>query len=422
MYNSITLPNGLRFIAAPMPGAKTATILVIVKTGSKYEDAKTSGLSHFLEHMFFKGTKKRPTALSISAELDSLGGEFNAFTGKEYTGFWVKAEASKIELATEIISDMLLNSKFDGKEIAKEKGVIVEELNMYQDNPMAYIEDLFENLLYGNTPAGWDTIGNKKNINGFKRSDFVSYLKTQYGAKKIVICLAGNIPEGAGKSEKLIKKYFSAFGETKFKEKEKVIESQTKPQILFHHKKTDQTHIALGVRAYHSGHKDEMTLKIISALLGGSMGSRLFIELREKLGLAYYVRAMAELYTDSGYLVAQAGVHSEKAEEAIKVILREYKKLKNVLVGKEELDRIKDLFKGRLLMQSETSDDVAEWCAKQMIMKDKTITPEEYLKIVRAIKPEDIRRVAREIFVSERLNLAVIGAKPLAISEGQLLI
>jgi predicted Zn-dependent peptidase len=400
------LKNNLRYITIPVKGTKTATILVIVGTGSKYENRENNGISHFLEHMFFKGTKKRPNTLSLSSELDSMGAEFNAFTSKEYTGYWIKADAEKLEQAAEIVSDMFLNSKLDRAEIEREKGVIIEEMNMYKDNPMYYIEDLFEELLYGDSPAGWDTIGTKENILKFKQDDFINYLKSQYGSGNSMICVAGKVGKGI---ENILNKYFSKIKKADFKDKEKVVENQKEPAKKIYYKKTDQAHLSLGVRSFPVGHKDEHILRFISILLGGAMSSRLFIELRERKGLAYYVKTGAEYYSDSGYLTTQAGVPVDKIKEAVEIILSEYKKLKTDLVLPKELKKIKDLFKGRIALQLEASDDVANFYARQIVLRNKILTPEEYIKKIQSVTAAEIKRVAREIFVNEKLNFAVIG-------------
>jgi predicted Zn-dependent peptidase len=406
MIKEKKLKNGLRFISAPIKGTKTVTALFMVATGSKYEEKSNNGISHFLEHMFFKGTKKRPNTKIISGELDSIGANFNAFTSKEMTGYWIKADSSKIDLVLDVLSDMLLNSKFDAKEINREKGTIIEEVNMYHDNPLMYIEDVFEECLYGNTPAGWDVIGTKENILNFKRKDFVDYFKSQYGSNNSIFCLAGDIKPGA---EKKVDKYFSVFSESEVKEQAGVKENQSKPNLKLIFKDSKQATISLGVRAYPANHKDEYIAKLLSVILGGSMSSRLFIELRERKGLAYYIRTQVENYTDSGYLSTQAGVPVEKIEDAIKIILREYKKISKTLVSKEELKQNKDLIKGRSTIQLEVSDNVANWYARQAILRDKLLSPEEMYKKINKIKAEDIRRVAKEIFVNKNLNLAIIG-------------
>jgi len=414
--------SGLSLITAPVKGTKTATILIMVGTGSKYETKENNGISHFLEHAIFKGTKRRPSPKTIVNELDSLGCDYNAFTGKEYTGYWIKIDSSKLKKAIDILGDMFLNSKFNFSEISREKGVIIEELNMYLDNPMYYIEDMFEECVFGvDTPAGRDTIGTKENILGFIRKDFVDYFESQYGPSNTSIIVSGNIDEK--KVEKdlstIIKSnVFNSRGKN-FQEKEVVVLNQEKAQIKVKEKKTDQAHLSLGVLAPGYGDKDSYALKLISVILGGSMSSRLFMNLREKNGLAYYVRTGHDAYTDSGYMTTQAGVPVDKVEKAIEIIISEYRKLTKALVGSEELKKAKDLMAGKIAIQLESSDNVANWYARQSVMlnaiarKDtkirKIVNPDENIKALKKVTANDIRRVARDIFKTSKLNLAVIG-------------
>jgi len=423
MFKEQKLKNGLSVITAPSRGTKTATILIMVGTGAKYENKKNSGLSHFLEHTFFKGTKNRPSSHSIVSELDGMGCDYNAFTGKEYTGYYIKVDSSKLNKAIDILSDIFLNSKFDASEINRERGVIVEELNMYRDNPMMYIEDIFEECLYGDTPAGRDTIGTKENILNLKRKEFVDYVNSQYSPENTYVVISGNISKGRIFSE-IEKKFnveeFNKRGKN-FIEKEKVLDVQKKKKIKLHYKKTDQANLSLGVRSYAYNHKDSQILKIISIILGGSMSSRLFINLRERNGLAYYVRTGVETYSDSGYITTQAGVPVDKIEKAIKIIITEYKKITKKLVDPTELKKAKDLIAGKTAIQLESSDNVANWYGRQIVLgktverenkkkkKVKIITPEEVLKEIKKIKPADIKRVSKELFRTEMLNLAVIG-------------
>lgn len=249
-YNKEFLDNSLPLILLPMKETRIVTALLMIKTGSKYETCSESGLSHFLEHMFFKGTKKRPNTLDISSALDALGGEFNAFTSKEYTGYYVKVLAGKLESALEILADMLSASKFEAEEIEREKGVIIEELNMYEDNPLMHIEDVLESCLYGNTPAGWDTIGTKETIKSFKRDDFIKYYQRQYGAKSMTLILSGAVSSA---DIKLANKYFSVFQPNKWKDKLRVIEAQKKPAIKIIFKKIDQVNLSLALRTFPVG-------------------------------------------------------------------------------------------------------------------------------------------------------------------------
>lgn len=405
--NEIKLKNGLPVYLIKRPQAKTATILIMYKTGSKYEDRKTSGLSHFLEHMFFKGTEKRPNTLVISAELDSIGAEFNAFTGKEYTGYYIKAPKNKIEVAIDVLSDMLINSKFDSEEIEREKGVIIEEMNMYEDNPLMHIEDVFESCLYGDTPAGWDTIGTKESVMSFKRDDFIKYFKSQYGTKSSAIFLAGDFSDGGIK--KVLEEKFAKVIKNNYQKKIAVVERQNKPAYKIKNKKTDQMTLSLGFRSFPANHKDEVTLKLLSIILGGSMSSRLFIELRERRGLAYFVRASTEFYSDCGYITVTAGVPKDKLEESITVILNEYQKLKHELVLAKEIKKAKDLLAGKLVVSMEGTDDFTTWYGRQFPIRSKFSSPEEVIKKFKKVSALDIQRVAKKLFINSGLNLAIIG-------------
>lgn len=412
MYKISKLPNQLEVISVPMSGAKTVTALVMAATGSKFENAGLSGISHFLEHMFFKGTVKRPSTLAISSELDKAGGEYNAFTGKEYTGYYVKVEAKALPLALEVVSDMLLNSKFAAREIEREKAVVAEELNMYLDNPLLYIEDLFEQCLYGDTPAGRDTIGDKQSIAKFSRASVLDYFKRQYSSDQAIICLAGKVGPDA---VKLADKYFGKFAKKNYQDKVKTDDRQTEPRLKLNFKKTDQAHLSLGVRGLPFAHPDELAVKLCAMILGGSMSSRLFIELRERRGLAYYVRTHDEPYTDCGYLTTQAGVPVGELAQSVKIILSQYKKIARDSAPAAELARVKQSLIGRTALHLETSDAAANWYARQAIMLkeqksgEKILTPDEYYAAVKKVSAADVRRVARKIFAENNLNLAVIG-------------
>ena len=406
-YKKNILNNGLRIISVPMKNTRAVTILVMVGAGSKYETRETNGISHFLEHMFFKGTKKRPNTLKIAETLDKIGGVYNAFTAKEFTGYWAKVDSFHLDTALDWVSDILLNSKFEEKEINKEKGVIIEEINMYLDTPMAYIEDLWEELLYGDQPAGWPTLGKKENILRFKRDDFLNYLNRHYSSKNTVICVAGNIKPSL--VEKKVEKYFRKVKNIDLSHKSKVVERQKTPNSLVHFKKTDQTHLALGVRAYDLFHPQRFSQIVLAKILGGFMSSRLFISVREKRGLAYYIRTTSESATDTGYLVTFAGVDTKNVEQAIKLILKEYKKLKERKITASELKKAKDNLKGSLVLSLESSDAQASFYAGQEVLTEKILAPEEKIAKINAITIKDLQRTAKEIFQPSKLNLAVIG-------------
>lgn len=407
MYKKQTLKNGLRFITVPSKNTKTVTVLVMIATGSKYEDKNINGISHFLEHMFFKGTKKRPTPLAISEELDKVGGVYNAFTGEEYTGYLAKVDSGHLDLALDVISDILLNSKFDPEEIERERGVIVEELNMYKDTPMRYVMELFQQLLYGDQPAGRSTIGTKKVINSLKRKDFIEYLRSHYKTSNTVICISGNFNEKTLKQK--VVKYFHPFSKGKAKNKKKVKEIQKKPMSLIEFKKTDQTHLCLGARAYHMSDPRRFATSILSVILGGNMSSRLFTNLRERMGLAYYVRTMLSQHTDSGYLVTHTGVRNDNIEKSIKIIIDEYKNIRDNGIAENELEKAKNYIKGAMLIGLESSDSKAEFFTEQEILKNKIQTPEEIIENINKVSAKDVQAVAEDIFRLEKLNLALIG-------------
>jgi predicted Zn-dependent peptidase len=407
MFERDKLKNGLRVIIAPMQSTKTVTLLAITGVGSKYESDRIAGLSHFLEHMFFKGTEKRPNARAISEYLDEIGGEYNAFTSKEFTGFYAKVISKYLDRAFDVISDILLDSKFATEKIERERGVIIEEMNMYQDTPMVYVSDLFENLLYGNQPAGRLVIGNKKSISSVKRSDFINYYKRFYTASNMAVCVAGNVSEK--EAFNLVKKYFRGISAKKAGLKKKVVEKQSSPSVLLHHKDTDQTHICLGVRGYNILDDKKYPLSILSVILGGGMSSRLFMSVREKLGLAYYIRCESENYTDSGYICVHAGLDSTRIDKAIKVIVKELVRARDDGISSKELKKAKEYIKGKTLMGLEISDEYSSWLARQEILTSKLESVEEKFSKIDRVTASDVRRVANDVVVNNKLNLALIG-------------
>jgi len=406
-YKKITLKNGLRILTIPMRGTQTATVMIMVGVGSRYENGKQAGLSHFIEHMLFKGTEKRPTAQSISEELDAIGGEFNAFTSADKTAYYAKVDSKHISTAFDVVSDIFLNSKLEQAEINREKGPILQELSMYEDEPRRKIGEIFESLLYPDSPLGLGIVGNKETINSFTRKDFVSFMKKHYTAADTIVCVAGKFDE-----KKIIsqtEKYFSAFPDGKKNDFKKVVERQEEPQVKIKFKKTDQTHVIVGNRAYHQNHKDRYALALLSIILGGNMSSRLFIEVRERRGLAYFVHTSVDTYQDCGYIGTQAGVEHKKLEQTIKVIIEQYKKIADEGVSVKELQNAKDYIKGRAIMGFEASDDVAMFFIDQEMHKEKILTPEEVFAKVDAVSLDDIQRVGKDIFRKDKLNCAIVG-------------
>lgn len=404
LYN---FDSGLRLIIVPMESTRTATVLVMVGTGSKYETKQINGISHFLEHMMFKGTTKRPDKLEIARELESIGADFNAFTHKEFTGYYARASASKINTLMDVVFDIFLNSRLDAEEIEKEKGVIVEEINMYRDMPQRYVGDLFEKLLYGDQPAGWEIAGEKELVIRLKREQFLDYFTTHYIASNTVVAIAGNVKPEEIKEQ--VNQYFSKIRQAERVTKLAVKEDQLSPQILLHYKKTDQSHFILGFRGYNMFDEKRYATSILAAILGGGMSSRLFTEVRDKRGLAYYVGADSDNYTDTGIFAMSAGVNNDKADDAIKIMLEEVNKIKNTGVTTRELQQAKDQVEGALTIALENSRAVANAYAGPILFYDKVLTPEEELDKIKKVTLEDISQVANEIFVNKKLNLSLIG-------------
>ncbi|MCL5433024.1 MAG: insulinase family protein [Patescibacteria group bacterium] len=412
-FHKTTLPNGLRIISIPMPSVESATVMVVVGAGSRFENKNNNGISHFLEHMAFKGTKNRPSALAISTLIDGVGGECNAFTGKEETGFYIKSAATHVELSFDVLSDMLQHSLFDPKEINKERGVILEEINLYEDTPSRKIGDVYESLLYGNTPMGWDIAGKKEIIKKIHKKDFVDYMKSLYSANNIAVVVAGGIKHN--KIVQLAEKYFGKMRHSDTLKYIKTIEKQKEPKLVVKPKKTEQVHIALGVRTVPINHPHKYPLMLLASILGGGMSSRLFHEVREKRGLAYYVRTMSEHYQDCGNLTSYAGVDSKRVQEAVSVILSQYKKIRNGLLNSNskvkinELKKAKEFVKGHLILELEDSRSVAAFYASQELLENKIDTPDQVLQKIEKVTLEDIEEVAKKYFVNTNLNLAVIG-------------
>jgi predicted Zn-dependent peptidase len=407
MFCKKELKNGLRIIVVPRKNTHAATVLALAGAGSKYENKEINGISHFLEHMFFKGTKKNPSYLEVSEKMDKVGGMFNAFTSEEYTGYFAKVEASKVEMALDWVSDIYLNSVFPAKEINKERGVIIEEINMIEDHPMIYAESLWPKVLYGDQPAGRQIIGTKENIKKIKRKDLIEYQKSHYTASNTVICIAGNVEKE--KAVAMAKKYFSGIREAQPLLKEKVKENQTAPKSLVLERKTGQTHFCLGVRGYDLFHPDRYVQDVLAIILGGMMSSRLFIKVREKLGLAYYVRTQSDADSDTGSLLTRAGVDNNKVERAVSEILKEYKRIAREKVPPAELQKAKDNLKGRMALSLEPSDALAYFYGSQELVENRILTAKEIFKAVDKISRNDVLRAAKDIFRPENLNLALIG-------------
>jgi predicted Zn-dependent peptidase len=400
-----TLDNGLRVLTSNLDHAQSVTCMVMLEAGSRYETPDTNGIAHFSEHMFFKGTERRPTARDIAGEIDAIGGEFNAFTGKEYTAYYVKCAAEHRDVALDVLVDMLRNSRFDGEEIEREKGVIIEEMNMYFDTPRDYIGGVYENLLYGDQPLGWDIIGRKETVRGATRETFMGYLDRWYKPPRMVVGIAGKIGDDAlERAQALLGDIPS--GETGKPEPARGYQNE---RVRVFTKQSDQAHLILGVPSYPLEHPDRYALQMVATILGGGMSSRLFTEVRERRGLAYYVFGTNHSYTDAGSLYSQAGVDINRIDEAVTTIASELKKIATEPVPTDELEKSRNFTKGRFVLSLESPQGLILFGLRKEILERRAPDPEEVLAGVDAVTAEDVQRVAQDVIAGERLRLAVIG-------------
>ncbi len=410
-FEKHVLKNGLRVILAPVENIETVTVLFLIGTGSKYETKKINGVSHFLEHLAFKGTKKRPNPKDITAEIDAIGGQINAFTGEEYTGYYVKSNYQNLLLALDVVSDIAIHSLLPEKEIEKERGVILEEINMYEDLPMEKVTNLWNEIVHGDQPAGRTILGEKKVIKSISRKEILDYRNSQYKAKSSLVVVAGNFSQAKNIMAEL-EKLFGQLGSGQAKNKLPVKNGQQKPELLLGFKETDQTHLLVGFRGVGlrpEEEKDRFALAVLGGLLGGYMSSRFFQEIREKRGWAYYIHSFVDFDTDCGSIGAQAGIMNDKTPEVVKIILNEFKKIKDGKFSKKEVETAKSNFIGSSALALEGSSATASFLGKQELLENKILTPEQMFDKIKAVGVNDIKRVAKKYFVNRGLNLALIG-------------
>ncbi len=409
MFYQTTLPNQAKVLIAPTNSTKAATLLVMFKVGSRYEKKSKNGLAHFTEHMMFKGTKRRPTTLHIAKELDAIGADYNAFTSKEYTGYYIKAESSNLQLAADVLSDMLFNSQFNPTEIERERKVILEEINMYEDMPMALIEDLFDNLAYQGNPLAWDVAGSKRTVSNIKRADFDDFTGRFYQPSNMFISIAGAVDPNM--VEGVVKKFFNKKNKnvraSRFKP---VTIKQRRPQIYLKTKETEQIHLALGFTGnIHYQSNLFLPLQIANVVLGGNMSSRLFIAIRERQGLCYYIRSKINTYQDVGSWTIYSGLDASRLDLAVKLIMSELQRFKKRGITKKELTSAKEYLKGKVVLRLEDSANLAQWFAEYAMFRSKILTPTEIMKKLDRIKLSTVNQAINKVMKESRLNLAIIG-------------
>jgi predicted Zn-dependent peptidase len=407
VYERHTLSNGLRVLTAPLGHAKSVACYIMLAAGSRYENASNRGIAHFAEHMFFKGTERRPTARDLSMEVDTIGGEFNAFTSKEFTGYYIRCAGEQRDTALDVLVDMLRNSKFDADELEREKGVIVEEMNMYVDTPRDYVSSVYEELVFGANPLGWETLGTKDTIKAATRETFLDYLGEWYTPPRIVVGVAGAV--GNDLLPTLEGLLGDMTGEDAGAPAPAAVEPSPEPQVRLHRKDSDQANVCIGVPSYPLAHPDRYALQLLGTVLGTGMSSRLFLEVRERRGLAYYVYALNSPFTDAGTLFSQAGVDLNRAEEAVEVIATEFRKLADEVVPAQELEKARALAKGRFVLQTESPNGLIMFGLRREVLEGRAAEPEDVLAGLDAVTAEDVQRVAQDVIGSQGMRCAVIG-------------
>jgi len=407
MHKLTTLPNGLKVILTPIEGTKSVTVLCLVGAGSRYETKEINGISHYLEHMFFKGAQRYKDAAAVSSAIDGVGGDFNAFTAKEYAGYYVKLASHQKEVAFDVIGDMMTAATFLPEEVEKERNVIMEEYNMYQDTPMYQVGWDFERLLFGDQPMGWDQIGTKETILSFQRQQFVDYKNKLYTPDNTVISVSGSYDEAEVMD--LIAKYFPMPEGKRAFDFEPYVELPGDKKVIMQHKKTEQGHIIIGFPGLPARHEDEYTEKVLSVILGGNMSSRMFMEVREKRSLCYYVRTSTDDYSDIGAITTSAGVDLTRVDMAIEAILEQYQRIASEPVSEAELKKGKEFMKGKIILHLEDSEEYAHMMGKQALLYPTVRSVDEILKRIDAVTVADIQRIAKQLFVEEKLRLALIG-------------
>lgn len=409
-FKRSVLPNGIRFIHIPIPSLESATFTVWYGVGSRYEAEPVAGISHFLEHMAFKGGKKYPTAKAVSEALDAIGAEDNASTSQEYTNYYVRSAVESLPRALDVLADTLLFPALKEKEIEKERGVIVEEINMYEDDPKDYVNLIYGNLLFPNHPLGRDIAGSRETVRAITRDDFIKFRKSHYQPENVVVTVSGGIKYAEALA--LTEKYFGKLQKSQHQNTCKDYkEHQTTPRLLVKTRKTEQTNLIVGFHGKKHGEPDRYAEALMGIILGAGMSSRLFREVREKRGLAYSIYAASSHYADTGEFSAYAGVPVAKAGEAIKVILGQFYKLlspKNGITD-SELKKAKEFFKGHMALSMESTKWINYFFGHEEVAGAKLMTPEQVFKAIDKVEKDELLTVAAAIFKPEKVNLAMVG-------------
>ncbi|OGO19489.1 MAG: hypothetical protein A2Z15_06655 [Chloroflexi bacterium RBG_16_50_11] len=406
MYEKVTLDNGLRLITAAMPHTRSVAINFFIGAGSRYETDKQAGISHFIEHVCFKGTEKHPTSTDISSVIEGVGGMLNAGTDKELTVYWCKVAQPHFLSALDVLADILLNSKFDAAEIEKERQVIIEEINMSLDSPAQRVSMLIDEIMWPGHPLGRDIAGSRETVAAMTREMMLDYMAGQYQPESVVLAIAGAINHQ--ETTEAVKRMTAEWTKKRLPAEYTPYSSKPGRRVSIEKRETEQTQLCLALPGLSIVHPDRFKLDLLNIILGEGMSSRLFTEIRDKLGLAYSIQSYAEHFLDTGAIAVSAGVDNKNLAVAVKAILAELARLKE-RIPDAELNKAKELFKGRILLRMEDSRSVAGWTGSQEILTGGILTVDEVIGIVDAINAEELKKLADELLVGEGLHLAAVG-------------
>jgi len=409
LYQKTTLDNGLRVVTAAMPHTRSVCVNVFIGTGSRYETDVEAGVSHFIEHMLFKGTTRRPTAAELCTPVEGSGGTINAGTDKELTVYYCKVAQPFFPQALDVLSDMLLNARLDPGDIEKERQVIIEEINMYNDSPSQRVSLLIDELLWPGHPLGRDIAGSQETLSAITRNKMLAYLRRHYHPANITVAIAGGLSH-----EEMVAgttKFLGDWSHTQPDAGYAEYREQPNPRLRIEHRDTDQVQLCLALPGLSLLHPRRFALDLLNVILGEGMSCRLFTEVRDKLGLAYSISSYTDHFRDTGSLIISAGVELRNLETAISTILEELAKLKE-RVPEAELHKAKEFSKGRLLLRMEDSRAVSGWMGGQEILTGQILTVDQVLAIVDALTGEELQQIAGELLLGEKLRLAVVGPVP----------
>lgn len=406
MYKITALKNGIRCVERNIRGRDSLSIGVWISSGGRYEEEKDSGISHFLEHLLFRGTKTR-SAEDIKEAIEGRGGAMNGWTSEEFTCYLVKILSRDIAMAVDILSDMVLSPLISEEDIEKERTVIKEEIKMYMDLPGHYVHEALMEMLWPAQALGRNLAGTIGTVEAISRRDIIEYKENFYTAPNVVIAACGNT--GNADFSEFCKKYWTPAVRGKKSSFKNVLEKQIKPELKILSKDTQQTHLAMGARAFGRNDPDRYALSLLNIIMGANMSSRLFSELRDKHGLVYEIGTHAKKFYDTGTFIVSAGLDTKKILNSLDLIMAELKKIKTVIVEKDEFIRAREFYRGQLLLGLEDTSDHMLWMGEYMSAENSVPSPKDVLKKIEKITPDDIMRVAGRIFRDERLNLALIG-------------